>query len=371
MELRRRTDKRQDTERRGTVADRRGAPPPATIRFPSRNEQVVQFLTRYLFAILGVVFFNSSDEFVARWLTLAQINVLFGVYLLINTLNFIHAWMRPISPARYRAALWVDVVMVSLCVVNDPNEIPPSFVAYIVVVLGNGMRYGMRFFAEPIAGALVGGAFAITLRYVQFSYALTAGTVFLSLFGLIIIIYAYVLMGRVEGARHRSEHVSRTDPLTGLLNRRGLSEAATGWLANTRQSERRLVVMFADLDHFKSVNDRHGHAEGDRVLIKVADLLVESTRSTDLVARYGGDEFVLLLTDTGLSEAETISQRIQSVIEDWMHNNQFVCGISIGVSEAPPGELNLTDVLHSVDRLLYAAKHKRNGDQSLTEAAME
>jgi sigma-B regulation protein RsbU (phosphoserine phosphatase) len=119
--------------------------------------------------------------------------------------------------------------------------------------------------------------------------------------------------------------------------------------------------MFADLDHFKICNDWHGHAEGDRVLIKVADLLIESTRSTDLVARYGGDEFVLLLTDTDLAAAQAIAQRIQTVIEEWMRSNEFVCGISLGVSEAPPGELNLTDVLHSVDGLLYAAKAKRPG----------
>ncbi len=370
MELRRHTDKHPSAERRGTVGDRRVTPPLAAIRFPSRNEQAFQFLTRYLFAILGLVFFNS-EEFAARWLTLPQINTVFGTYLLLNSINFIHAWVRPISPARYRMALWLDVVMVSVCVINDPNDIPPSFVAYIVVVLGNGMRYGMRFFAEAIAGTLIGGAIAITLRYTQFEHVLTPGTVFLSLFGLIIVVYAYILMGRVERARHRSEHVSRTDPLTGLLNRRGLAEATTGWLANTRQSERRLVVMFADLDQFKSVNDRHGHAEGDRVLIKVADLLVESTRATDLVARYGGDEFVLLLTDTDLLAAQTIAQRIQSVIEEWMRNNQFVCGISIGVSEAPPGDLNLTDVLHSVDRLLYEAKHSRNRDRPLVDVMVQ
>jgi hypothetical protein len=239
MQLRRRTDSRLNTERRGTVGDRRIAPPPpATIRFPSRQEQAIQFLTRYLFAILGLVFFNYSEEFVPKWLTLPQINLVFGTYLLINTFSFIHAWLRPISPARYRVALWLDIVMVSVCVMNDPNEIPPSFVAYIVVVLGNGMRYGMRFFAEAIVGTLVGGVIAITLRYAQLSYVLTPGTVFLSLFGLIIVVYAYILMSRVERARHRSEHVSRTDPLTGLLNRRGLAEAATSWLANTARATR-------------------------------------------------------------------------------------------------------------------------------------
>lgn len=361
---RRRTDNSTKQERRHASGDRRAAVSHAArIRFPSRHEQAVQYLTRYLFAGLGLVFFNYSDQFVPRWLPLPQINLVFGVYLLFNSINFIHAWRRPISTLRYRTALWLDIVMVSICVANDPNDIPPSLLAYIVVVLGNGMRYGMRFFAEAIIGALMGGSVVIALRYIQVSDVLTPGAVFLCLFGVIIVLYAYILMGRVERARHRTEHVSRTDPLTGLLNRRGLAEATSGWLATASWSERRMVVLFADLDNFKTVNDRHGHAEGDRVLVKVADLLLETTRDSDLVARYGGDEFVLLLTDTDLAAAESIAQRVQSVIEAWMRENSLSCGISIGVSEAPPGDLNLDFVLQSVDRLLYAAKHKRSGSR--------
>lgn len=362
MHLRRKTDNTSRADRRYAVADRRiEIARPTGIRFPSRQEQTIQFLTRYLFSILGLIFFNYAQNFVPKWLSLPQVNIVFVSYMLINGINFLHAWFRPLSAGRYRFALWLDIVMVSICVANDPNEIPPSLVAYIVVVLGNGMRYGMRFFAEAIVGTIVGGAMAITLRYVQFANVLTPGAVFLSLFGVIIVVYAYILMSRVERARHRSEHVSRTDPLTGLLNRRGLSEAFSVWLSHAERKSRKLVVMFADLDRFKSVNDQHGHAAGDRVLVQVADLLMASTRSVDMVARYGGDEFVLLLTDTDLAAAQVIAQRIESVIETWMRSNHFTCGISIGVSEAPPGELNLVDVLHSVDCLLYEAKTKRHG----------
>jgi diguanylate cyclase (GGDEF)-like protein len=369
MQRRRRTDISANLDRRRSSPDRRQAQgQAASVRFPSFHEQAIQFLTRYLFALLGLAFFNFSADFAPRGLTLWQINTVFGIYLLINSINFLHASWHPISVARYRVSLWQDVVMVSICVASDPNDIPPSLVAYIVVVLGNGMRYGMRFFAEAIIGTVIGGAISITVRYVDVSNVLTPGTVFLCLFGVIIVVYAYILMGRVERARHRTEHVSRTDPLTGLLNRRGLSDAAAGWLAHARWSERRLVVMFADLDHFKAVNDRFGHAEGDRVLVKVADLLLESTRDVDFVVRYGGDEFVLLLTDTDLTAAEVIAQRIQSIIEGWMRNNNLNCGISIGVSEAPPGELNLEYVLQSVDQLLYAAKHKRHGETGRFES---
>ena len=362
MPLRRRADPPLLRDRRRLTRDRRAAQRyPAGIRFPSRQEQVVQFLTRYLFAFLGLIFFNYGAEFAPRWLPLWQVNVLLGAQIAINTINFIHAWRKPACPLRYRFALWVDLVTVTVCVANDPYDIPPSMVAYIVVVLGNGMRYGMRFFAEALLGTLAGGAFALMVRYMHRPDVLTPGTIFLCLFGAIIIIYAYILMGRVERARHRTEQVSRTDHLTGLLNRRGLSEAADGWLANMKWRERKPVVMFADLDNFKTVNDTRGHAEGDRVLVQVAARLQETMRASDLIARYGGDEFVLLLADVDLAEAEVIAARIQSAIDEWFRTNTLACGISIGFGEVPPGEWNLARVLQSVDRLLYESKAERSG----------
>jgi diguanylate cyclase (GGDEF)-like protein len=170
----------------------------------------------------------------------------------------------------------------------------------------------------------------------------------------------YDALERVRNERDTLRRDSQTDPLTGLLNRRSLQAE----VLSRCEARERFGVLFMDLDHFKSVNDRFGHAEGDRVLVKVADLLLESTRDIDLVARYGGDEFVLLLTDTDVTSAETIAQRIQTTIEGWMRGNNLDCGISLGVSEAPPGDLNLEYVLQSVDQLLYAAKHKRSGATS-------
>lgn len=362
MQLRRRTDPPHQRERRRSPGDRRSAGRSAgAIRFPSRQEQAVQYLTRYLFAILGVIFFNYGAEFAPRWLPLWQVNVLLGAQIIINTINFIHAWLKPASPLRYHFALWVDIVVVTVCAANDPYDIPPSMAAYIVVVLGNGMRYGMRFFGEALLGTLGGGAFAIAVRYMNRPDVLTPGTIFLSLFGAIIIVYAYILMGRVERARHRSEQVSRTDHLTGLLNRRGLSEAADGWLVNIKWRESKPVVMFADLDNFKTVNDTHGHVEGDRVLAHVAATLQETIRSSDLIARYGGDEFVLLLADTDLAEAQQIAARIQAAVGEWFRANGLGCGISIGFGEVPQGEWNLARVLQSVDRLLYQSKAERGG----------
>jgi diguanylate cyclase (GGDEF)-like protein len=357
---RRRTDPSVGKERRRSAVDRRAAHRQSVAtRFPSRREQALQFLTRYLFAVLGLFFFNFSSELQPQWFSVAQMNVLFGVYLAINTGNFVHAWSNPLSPVRFRVALWIDLMLVTVCVVNDPYEIPPSMAAYIVVVLGNGMRYGMRLFAEALWGTLTSGAAVIAWRYTRSEMVFSPGALFLFLFGAIIIVYAYILMGRVERARRRTERVSKTDPLTGLFNRRGLSDAANALLANATLTGSKCVVMFADLDNFKSINDTRGHAEGDRTLEQVAALLIESVRGSDLIARYGGDEFVLLLPGASAGEAKLISDRIQNAVGAWFRDKDLPCGISVGYAEMPPGKHNLDEILQSVDKLLYQSKAQR------------
>ncbi len=362
MSGRRRTDPNSSSDRRRVPET--GAEPwfVTGIRLPSFQEQAIQFLTRYLFALLALVFFNLNREFSPIWLSAAQLNTALILYLCINSANFIHAWRRPVSPFRFRWALWEDIFMVALCVANDPNLIPPSMVAFIIVVLGNGMRYGVRFFAEAMFATLIGGVTAMAIRHAHLDMELGAGTLFLCLFGAIIVVYAFILMRRVEHSRHSSELVSRTDPLTGLLNRRGLTEAAEAWFVQRQGENRKPVVIFADLDNFKTVNDLHGHSEGDRVLVRIATILRTMLRNNDLVSRYGGDEFVILLADVELPQAQVIVERIQAGVDQWFHDNQLACGISIGFGVAPPNESNLGRLLQSVDRLLYQAKAQRNAN---------
>ena len=329
------------------------------IRFPSFREQVTQFLTRYLFAILGLIFFNFSPEAMPTWLPLQQLNIVFFIYLGVNTINWIHAWYHDRSPSRYRLALLIDIAMVTIAVANDPNVIPPSMVAYIVVVLGNGMRYGIRLFAEALVATMIGAAISMGVRYWHLSNVVSQGTVFLALFGGFIIVYSYVLMGRIERSRQHSEQRSRTDPLTGLLNRHGLTEAVEQWMTDKQWCTRKPVVVLADLDNFKTINDTSGHAEGDRVLTQVANMLEKTLRSNDLIARYGGDEFIVLLADAELSEAQLIVSRIQMVVESWFRTNNLECGISIGFGAASTEQWNLDGALQAVDRMLYESKASR------------
>ena len=348
-------DRREHSERR-TAEDRRQEMLGAKgTRFPGWQEQKVQFLTRYLFLVLGVVFFNYSGEFKSTWLSLAQLNVAFGLYFITNSFGFIHASRFPDSTPRYRTAMWIDVVLVATCVLHDPYSIPPSLLVFIMVVLGNGMRYGMRLFGEALTGSFAGAMLALSLRNVGSAEGLTTGVLFLNLFGGIILIYAYILMSRIEASRRELERQNSLDTLTGLLNRRALFEVAPPMFERLGQGQS-LVVMFADLDKFKAVNDTYGHATGDVVLQEFAALLQSNMRATDIAARFGGDEFVLLLPNTSLEHARAVAERLRGQTAAMAAAKQIDLSISIGLGEAPTHGQDLAALLAQVDQAMYRCK---------------
>ncbi|WP_455234886.1 GGDEF domain-containing protein [Thiogranum longum] len=293
------SERRAYTERRRNP-DRRSQPDEVSggYRYPPWQEQKIQFITRYVFLVLGVLFFNTVDGIApANW-PVSQLNIAFLVYFFLNTVFFLHARRNTVHPLRYHVAMWVDIGMTSICVLNDPYSIPPSLLVYIMVVLGNGMRYGMRLFAESLVGCFTAATLVLSARYLISGTAVPPGLIFMNLFGGIILVYSYILMGRIERTRHELELHSSLDTLTGLLNRRALQDVAHTMFQRLQRNQQKFVMLFADLDKFKAVNDELGHAAGDLVLKTFADIVRSSIRATDIAARFGGDEFVMLLEDT-------------------------------------------------------------------------
>lgn len=156
----------------------------------------------------------------------------------------------------------------------------------------------------------------------------------------------------------RLEQLSLTDRLTGLPNRRELDERLDVEVERAHRHGRPLVLALLDLDQFKSVNDRFSHDVGDQVLIRVGRLLREHLRATDVAARWGGEEFALLLPETDMEEATAVLERVRSVVAeaDW---NVIADGlrvtVSIGATSWTP-ESSAADLLREADRRLYAAK---------------
>ena len=167
---------------------------------------------------------------------------------------------------------------------------------------------------------------------------------------------------RVEAHRHRTlarelEADVRRDPLTGLGNRRELERRWPQMLTQAAENDTPLAVAMLDLDGFKQVNDARGHAVGDRVLVALAGVLRTHTRSADLVARIGGEEFLLALPDTSPERALEVCERLREQVaaHDW---NALAPGlqvtISAGLACSPPGERDT--LIESADAALYRAK---------------
>ncbi|MEO5374866.1 MAG: diguanylate cyclase [Alphaproteobacteria bacterium] len=149
------------------------------------------------------------------------------------------------------------------------------------------------------------------------------------------------------------------DPMTSLNNRRFLEEYAESLVANIHRRKTHLTVMMLDLDHFKMVNDTYGHAAGDAVLKALAKVMRESVRASDLVVRYGGEEFLIILVDTGTEGADKVAENIRAAVEQMSVNVGGVVlkkTISIGLADFPADSETFWQAVKFADVALYQAK---------------
>ena len=190
------------------------------------------------------------------------------------------------------------------------------------------------------------------------------------LFVLFTLLNSYLITRRLDLRRTRQKLISSTiqnelvrlqsftDPLTEVYNRRSLEDMAGRFISHARRLQNALTFLLIDVDKFKQVNTRFGHLTGDFVLAEVATLLRSSVRGSDAVVRYGGDEFLIILADTGASGAGRVVQRMRKYLLDWNGLGRldgFELSLSVGISEWSDGK-TLDEMLDAVDRAMYAEK---------------
>ena len=161
----------------------------------------------------------------------------------------------------------------------------------------------------------------------------------------------------LSSANERLGEMARTDALTGVLNRRGFDERLALEVARSRRSASSFALLVGDLDHFKRLNDRHGHQAGDDVLRRVGAILRGSVRLVDAVARTGGEEFAALLPDTDEKGARILAERMRNLVERSFYDEPAPITISFGVASFDH-EIRTADHLSAAaDAALYAAKN--------------
>ncbi len=363
-----RDDKRRGLDRR--VGDRRSnfgrkidlALLHGTQRMASWEDQRSQYWTRLLFCGLALAYFNFGGEAQVRpWASLSLVNVVMLLYG-IEILGFMwHAQRQPHAPWRQHLTMWIDIAAASFSALADATLSTPAFLVFLMIILGNGMRYGLKRFGEAVIGCFAASVFIIWLRLPDYLAIFSVSAIFFLVFFAIIVLYSYSLTAKIERARAKLAHERNIDALTGMLNRRALNECVMQLFHSPGARDGEAVVLFADLDGFKNVNDTHGHHVGDRVLVGVAEQIIDNVRDIDLVARYGGDEFLLILPNTSPEGGEIVARRIRRAINEWAQANRIDFNVSIGVGRYPEHGCDLESVIALVDKAMYRSKAELGG----------
>ena len=238
------------------------------------------------------------------------------------------------------------VSVVAVVVVNT------GLVGAAIWLSGPQARWWQAVGGWPAAGLAAGCGFLGV--FVAATYTASPVLVVLAV-PILLVLQRALLVGELQAA-------ARRDPKTGLANADWWAAQATRELDRARRSERPLSVLLGDLDHFKGVNDTWGHLAGDRVLRAVADALSAGVRPYDVVGRYGGEEFVVLLPATSPSDAAVVAERLRArvtatTIPESATSAMIGVTISLGVAGFPDHAGDLDGLVRAADTALYAAKH--------------
>lgn len=155
---------------------------------------------------------------------------------------------------------------------------------------------------------------------------------------------------------------SLTDDLTGLYNRRGFVTLAEQQFKIADRSHNEMLLIFADVDNLKDINDRFGHLQGDRALIDISQIIKETFRESDIIARIGGDEFVILTTETDSMNSDRIVSRLMENIKRFndRHPRKYFLSISIGTAKYnPDNPCTIEELIAQADRMMYENKHEK------------
>jgi diguanylate cyclase (GGDEF)-like protein len=174
-------------------------------------------------------------------------------------------------------------------------------------------------------------------------------------------VIAVVLTGMLRKLYNQERFTARIDALTEVRNRKGFQEALANEIARHERKGIMFCLAYIDCDNFKQVNDNYGHAEGDRLLKAIAEVAVETLRRSDTVGRIGGDEFGVILPETGRTEALFVVDKLQHKLRAVARRRQWRVSFSIGVAVFDKTPRAATTAMEFADRLMYTAKESSKG----------
>jgi len=276
-----------------------------------------------------------------------------GAYLV--AIGFLVAWDR-LPLWAFEASPLAGTVVVSLAVYFSGPEAATAyalFYLWVALAACYFLRPPVAFIHLCIASASYALVLVVSPGHVMLpglTWAMVTGT--LAVLGILMT----TLRGQLDQLVKQLAAAARTDSLTQLANRRELEDRFAAELERSTRTARPLSIVVLDLDWFKEYNDRFGHSAGDRVLVLLAQALKRATRTSDVVARLGGEEFGVLAPETDETEAYLLSERLRAEVRSAFARETEKMTISCGVASFPIHGITLGELLHAADRALYEAK---------------
>jgi diguanylate cyclase (GGDEF)-like protein len=263
-----------------------------------------------------------------------------------------------LGPAKFIVEGSVAITFATLLVVLTGRERSPFFFVFPLIVGGAALVVSPRVTLALAAVGSLGYLIALTAGSTGPLGPETVAIVGINLTALILLAYVAMVIAREQRrARDAAIRMSTVDPLTGLFNRTYFFAALEREIARSARSGRGFCLLMMDLDELKIVNDRYGHFIGDRVLRGVGEVIREGVRRIDTAARYGGDEFVVLLPETDPSGAYVLAEKVRlGVAELQVPGTEARTSMSVGVVSYPDDGVTSDELMIAADQAMYGSK---------------
>jgi diguanylate cyclase (GGDEF)-like protein len=333
-----------------------GREAPGSIELKGFNRTLAEI--EWLLLVLILVYMALPDEPVDYPLRVLTAGAVFAVFVV----GFRYANLFTL-PARWKLTIetWAMLALTAVAVWHSGKVDSPLLNLFLLVVIFSALTLGRLITLLELA--------LITSFYLLAAYAVEGSEIFrYEIFSSLMLRFApFVLVAYVTSllaadlglARAFVERLADTDELTGLSNMRAFNQAMARHERLARQRDEALSVLMVDIDNLKAINDHHGHDTGNLAIRRVANAIKSSVRSNDVVARYGGDEFIVLLPAAPEAAARRAGERIlRHIAEEPVEgvNGPAGVSVSIGLATFPVMAKGMEELMHRADQALYASK---------------
>lgn len=308
----------------------------------TRSEQEIVLLSCSALGILYIPPFIIYRIINEDWAVAAIDAIVLAIMLAFFKLNY---GRNNVSSARVTMSVFLMVACVAVVYIKGLSSVFWYFPAVIVVY----------YLMPPASAVVISITSAVTLSFILFPQ--TESIVFASILVpcTLMNLILYITFNSYRKIEKQLTRLVTLDALTGIRNRRSLTQELANRVMTQRRSFTDISLVMFDLDNFKSINDRYGHLAGDEVLIHLAKVISLNIRAADSLYRYGGEEFVLLLPETSLTEAADVCENLRKLVETYRFPSDVKVTISMGAARQAEGE-SAAEWLERADAALYKAK---------------